>query len=301
MTQGNHEQQLEVEASMIWLEDEAVSFTGKRAKLSAWAGDDPERRRVADRVARAWSATPEAQQSKRRLGSASGLIAILLLVMGVYFQSEIAIAISSDHSSGTEILRGVSIAEGLVLDLDAKTAVSHDSQDGKVTITLLRGETFVTVDPTRELEVEVRAGDLTTSVTGTAFSVGLGEDGIAVSVAEGQVMVSADSLSATPVDAGTTVEWVGSTLSATSIPTRDVAAWRDGWIIAQDRALAELVEELDRYFPGTIIVTGSSLDTARVTGNFRADNPQEALEAMAAPYGAEVTRITPWLMILAAP
>ncbi len=77
-----------------------------------------------------------------------------------------------------------------------------------------------------------------------------------------------------------------------------VGAWRTGQLYAQGLRLGDAVDQLRRYYAGTIVIVDDQLAERRVTGAYNLNDPEEALRGMASVHGASVRRITPWLLIL---
>ena len=65
--------------------------------------------------------------------------------------------------------------------------------------------------------------------------------------------------------------------------------------------LAELVNQLDRYYPGIILLRDEALAARRVTGLFNLGNPVAALKTAASTQRAEVTEFGPYLLLVTAP
>jgi transmembrane sensor len=77
-----------------------------------------------------------------------------------------------------------------------------------------------------------------------------------------------------------------------------VAAWRDGQLVAQNVPLHEAVDQLRRYYAGTILLASTSLGASRITGAYNLADPEDALRAIAQAHGAKVRLITPWLLVV---
>ena len=82
-------------------------------------------------------------------------------------------------------------------------------------------------------------------------------------------------------------------------PPDQVAAWRRGRLIANDRPVSEVVDELRPYFSGLIVLTDGAFGRRRVTGVYDLHDPVAALRALAQAHrGVSVRRISPWLMVV---
>lgn len=78
----------------------------------------------------------------------------------------------------------------------------------------------------------------------------------------------------------------------------DVVAWRSGQLVYEDRALADVVEELNRYRKGRIIVRGDALARRRVSGVVHLDRIDGALTNFARSLDAPITRLPGGVVIL---
>ena len=78
----------------------------------------------------------------------------------------------------------------------------------------------------------------------------------------------------------------------------DIAAWRSGEVIARDRPVGEIDDVLRRYHSGAILLQNEAFAARRVTGIYSLRNPAETLRDLAASHGAEITQISPWLLIV---
>jgi transmembrane sensor len=87
---------------------------------------------------------------------------------------------------------------------------------------------------------------------------------------------------------------------ATSVNLQRDKAWRNQRIIFQDRPLAEVIEELNRYRSGRIIVMNNAIKTLPVTGVFATDDTNIALKTIEQSLPITITKITEKLVLLSA-
>ena len=78
-----------------------------------------------------------------------------------------------------------------------------------------------------------------------------------------------------------------------TVQTDEVAPWLHGQIVARDRAMADVVDELRRYYRGMIVVADDSLRGRRVTGVYNLSDPKEALSAIVGAHGGSCGRCRP--------
>ncbi|MGQ3298895.1 FecR family protein [Reyranella sp.] len=212
----------------------------------------------------------------------------------------------ADHVTGTAELRQVDLPDGSRVILAPASAIAvtiADDQPGR-RVELLSGEAFFQVRPDPARPFRVRARDVETTVLGTRFDVRLGSDDVAVSVEEGIVAVAtagAPIENAARLVAGQFVRVASDGLSTRGSEQPElVAAWRQGQLYAQETRLGDAIDQLRRYFGGTIVLTDGRLADRRITGAYNLADPEDALRGMARVHGAKVRRLTPWLLVVSA-
>ncbi len=190
------------------------------------------------------------------------------------------------------------LADGSALELDAGSDVDVQMTADARLVTLKRGRLFVTVapDPARPFSV-IAAGGRTTAL-GTAFMVARRNDRVTVAVTESAVTVAAGSTSRR-VQAGQRLTYgpAGTDAGPGPIGTADTA-WRNGKLVFQNEALADVVADLGRYRPGRIVLLGDDLAALRVSGIFDTRNPEGVLTAIERTLPVRLTRLTPYLVVI---
>lgn len=227
-------------------------------------------------------------------GASLALAACIVFVVG----PALILRLQADYRTETAELRGVELQDGSEVTLAPGSAIAVSYETAERRVHLLRGEAFFAVKPNPDRPFRVAARSVTASVLGTSFDVRLDDKAVVVAVQEGTVRVDADAATAT-LQAGQSARVSGGgQLRPSSEPPDLVAAWRQGKLYLQNRALGDAVEELRRYFNGTIIVADTSLMDRPTTGVFNLADPEEALRGIAAAHSAKVRRITPWVLVL---
>lgn len=327
------------EEALDWLlKTEAAPDDARlRAELAAWRAQSPAHDQAFRSVARAWRlagdlppgyadqvrgprpagtvpgagraarahrrADPRAGRApvRRRMAfAAAGLAACLAALLA----PGLPLRLKADHVSGAEI-REVVLEDGSRLYLDAGSAVAVDYGPARRMVRLIAGRAFFDVTPTPTRPFAVATPGLTVTVTGTGFAVELGATGTSVVVQSGSVDVAthrpdAPVVRLAPGDRLTLAHATGA-VRRSRVPPADVAAWREGRLVVEGVPLAELVARLDRYHRGIIWVADAGLAGRRITGIFNLHDPIAALRAAAATQGAEVTALTPYLLVVTRP
>ncbi|MEM7057643.1 MAG: FecR domain-containing protein [Pseudomonadota bacterium] len=290
------------EASRILLQTADESQSAQEDALRSWAGEDNARQEAADRALRIWDASSE-QKSRRRTRPGLGTLMIIGL-LAAFLYPAIRLEILADFKSGRTMISGIDIAAGVVADLDAGTALAVDQSKVQVTVKILEGSAYFYVTSESDRTVDVTADNVTARVTGTEFAVENGAGWLAVAVNEGSVTMRRDDVKLADLKVG--FMWrrdetnpVG---QVSRIQNADaVAAWRSGWLDAEDLTMRDIASILDRRYAGKIIFGSSSAAEKRVTGRYRLDDPIGALQSVAAAHGYRVVQATPWIALVTSP
>lgn len=209
-----------------------------------------------------------------------------------------------EWQSGKGEQLAMALGDGSRVTLNADSRLDSRFEAHRRVVRLQQGGAFFEVAPDADRPFVVEVGETRIEVLGTAFDVLAEEDGLSLSVAHGSVRVSDGRLHSalldTPLQAGERLRLdrrQGEVLRD-QIPPRQIAAWRDGLLIAQDDRIGTLVQRLRRHNPGLILLADDELEAHQVTGAYRLDTPLAALRAMVEPYGGRVDSYGPWLLVV---
>ena len=275
-------------------EDEAL-----RARFQAWHDAAPghaaawaETAQVYDMIA----ALPAAAVRRRR--SRLAPVAVLALAAGLALAllPGLWLLLRADERTATAQTRSVALPDGSVALLGADSALSVGYDDSERKVALLKGEAYFEVRADAARPFRVSAGEVTALVLGTAFDVHRhGDGGATVAVARGAVRVD----SGASLTAGT---WARLDAAGRQeqgrIPPGEVGSWRSGLIVARDRPMAEVFDDLRRHLPALVMLTNAAWAEQRVTGVYNTTDPVAALQAVAGAHGGTVTPVTPWLLVI---
>ena len=194
----------------------------------------------------------------------------------------------------------VALPDGSIVTLNTDSRIVVDFSASERNVDLIRGQSYFEVaqDETRPFVVD--AGDKRVTALGTAFDVRYrNETAVEVTLVKGLVEVDRFEGSAAADRQPTALEpvytirlepgqrLVASTANAPEVVTPLIAneiAWRDGRLIFQDRPLAEVVLEMNRYSTQKLALDDDPrVQELRVNGVFntgRASTFVAALETM---------------------
>jgi transmembrane sensor len=293
----------------------------RRVAFDAWLAADPDHRRAFAETQRLWNrleapvsqlldapSSVEGMSSRRRrlrpLARTAALAACLLIAiaMGGAWQDELIDRLRSDHMTAVGETRPLDLADGSRIVLGTDSAVTVDLGAAGRQVRLLRGEAWfdVATDRSRPFLVQTPGGMV--RVTGTRFGVRLRDKAAIVSLAEGRVELTVPGSGHAPgitLRPGEQARLSDAGISRpTAFDAAEVTGWLRGQFVFYDTPLPKVVEELNRYRAGRIVVADGELAHLKVSGVFRTDDPDAALAAMVDTLPLQVTRLTDYLVLL---
>ena len=202
--------------------------------------------------------------------------------------------------SGLGETRHIVLAGGTLLTLDTDTQVDIEAGSDDRSLILRRGKLFIEALAEGKSPIALGVGNLLMQTTRGAFSAqSLTDEPIIALVTTGILAVSQSAGTFEPTRTLSVAQ--GQTLivdprrkmSASDVQQVEATkiaqllAWKDGMLSFGGEALGDAVRSFDRYSAARIVVD-PGLARERVTGLFRASDPQGFASAIAASFGAVV-------------
>lgn len=242
-------------------------------------------------------------RQRRRLQGAAAIAAAWLLATQLILprQAHWLDAMLSDYRTQTGEWRDIRLSDGSRLMLNTDSAISVQFDAGLRRIVLHHGQASFSVAPDSNRPFEVAAADVTVRALGTIFDVYKTDaDLTRIEVKEHAVAVSAGRETQLEVAAGQAVELREGRPLAPPAPARldQSGAWQQRRLIINDKPLAELVAELERYRYGRIFLGDTELARQRVSGVFALDDPDGALKTLSLALNLKSSRLGPFWTVL---
>ncbi|OLF52112.1 FecR family protein [Pseudomonas chlororaphis] len=283
----------------------------EQAELEQWLARDPRHPQALDFARQTWDALgelrlePELAQPRRAPAAqapvvrrprrrrllpraASAAVLVLAVTLGWLQGPQALLWMQADYLTDKGQVRTVHLADGSTVELDSASAIRLDFNQTQRQVHLLAGSAVFDVAPmggeeSRPFVVESAGGQ--TRALGTRFVVGRESSQQAwVGVLQHSVAVSLD----TPARQGVSERVLQEGQSARYDPLAGVVAlegldlqratsWRRGVLVFDRQPLALVVEQLNRYRPGRVVLADSTLAQRQVSGVFRLDMLDTAL------------------------
>lgn len=201
-----------------------------------------------------------------------------------------------DFVTAAAEVKHIILPDGTKMTLGPDSAVALKYTDASRDIDLIGGMGYFEVasEPTRSFTVAT--GTLTATALGTAFDISNDAGFVSVSVEHGLVDARApdsDLSAGERISAGRWITLSPSTHDVTrgTRETFQIAAWRDGMIVAERETVAAVIAKIARWVPGRVVVADPWLGARVVSGVFDLQDPARAMEAVVLPFGAKVREI----------
>jgi transmembrane sensor len=303
------------EQALEWftrLEDTPVKVSVQQEFLN-WYAENPENQLAYDKIAKLWGSEVFVQALQieeqrinhkksakaRRLMPGLAIAATLLLGVWGVFQSNMLQRLSADQYTTVGQQHKMVLSDGSSVILDTDSAISVSYNQHSRNITLLTGRAFFNVLPDTNRPFIVNTDEEHIRVVGTRFTVN-SETNKPLTVQQGRVSYRPDnSNKEITVIAG---EHLQKTQNQPDViktdPTTLVFAWTDGRIKFHNQPLVEIIAEIDRYQPGLILISKPSLASIRVSGNYKLNDPDKIITALAKVTGAKVIQLSNYLTVI---
>ncbi|MFZ5875585.1 MAG: FecR family protein [Nitrospirota bacterium] len=306
------------EQAMDWfvLRDQGELSPQDEAEFESWLARDPLHRHAYGNAVRLWTDLGEVIRQSPEPRSRSGFArrwrgwltfapaaaaaALVLVCALVLF--DVPIRLVSDARSATGEIITRTLSDGSIVTLNTDSAIAIRYTAARRRVSLLRGEVFIQVahDPSRPFVVEAIGGE--TRALGTAFVVHRDHNRSVVTVLESRVAVAYPVGNHSPVtlSPGQRIRYDSETGIGPieMVDAEAASAWRRGNLMVVDQSLGSVIEELNRYYQGSIRVIDSAISDRRVSGVFDLHQPITAVDALERSLGLRSTRITNALILL---
>lgn len=203
--------------------------------------------------------------------------------------------IGADYSTEVGEQRRVQLAEGVCLELNTRTRISRlPASAAGQGFDLLAGE--VEVLSQQPLKVRVQEGWLSTGQG--RFNVRNTDNSVCVTCVEGVVQVDVLGQTVT-LNSGRqltySAAWVG---EAQAVDTSVVTAWRQQVLVFNDASLATVINEINRYRPGMLLLLNAELGKRKVQARFSLNQLAGVAQLIRDAYGAKCTELPGGVVLL---
>jgi transmembrane sensor len=208
----------------------------------------------------------------------------------------------ADYRTGTGEQHLVALPGGISIDMNTQTSIAVRSSPGLQRADLIAGEAMITtrLDPPRAFMLTAASGD--TTAIDAAFNVRRDADTVCVTCLSGSVRVAIGG-AVTELQPRQQTTYTGTRYSGTrlgpaiAVDPAPLTAWMSGLLIFHDKPLGDVLEEVNRYRPGRIVLTNPVLRRRLVNGVFHLDRIDGVIDQVRA-LGAHVVSLPGGLVVV---
>ena len=200
--------------------------------------------------------------------------------------------LGADYATGTGEQREVAFDGGVLVQMNTQTRLdAAPVQDGAASLVLLAGEAEFQAGLRGAARLRVQAGDGSVSAGSARFNIRLFGQEVCVTCLAGRLRVVQNGNDA-ELAAGEQLRYRPAYFGiARAVRAGEVSAWRQRLLVFKQSTLAEVVDEVNRYRPGKLILNNDVLGKARVQASFSLDRLDDVIALIQDAYGARVTRL----------
>ena len=211
--------------------------------------------------------------------------------------------LTADYRTEAGEQRNVMLSDAVSIHMNTRTSIAIESSNANTDkIELIAGEASFSTARRSGRAFAVRAADRWITGEAAQFDVCYLRAPVApfvrVTCLSGEVRVERAG-EVTTVPGGRRLRYDTRTVAPLELIDTEVAsAWQRGLLIFRFTPLSDVVEEVNRYRPGRIIVMSTALGRMPVSGRFRIDNLEEILTRIEQAFGAKVRSLPGGVVLL---
>jgi transmembrane sensor len=294
--------------------------TDELQALAQWRGQNPRNEAAFVEAAKLWQSvkpavetvvrqdqgvvalTPRARTGLGRravLGGALAASAAYLIVRPPLGLWPSLSELTSDYRTATGQQRRVITEGGATIELNTQTSIDiRPAAGGTERIDLIAGEATIATAAHASRSIVALAGGGRASATDATFNMRRDGSSVCVTCVNGTVVVEQRGRPVT-LSQRQQVSYTDEGLGpAVQIDPAGVTAWQQGILIFHDEPLGQVIEEINRYWPGRIIVANAHLGKRLVSARFKLDRLDDAITQIQLVFHANVTRLPGGVVVL---
>jgi transmembrane sensor len=209
--------------------------------------------------------------------------------------------LTADYRTARGEQRQIALAGAASVAMNTQTSLNIRRADGaRDRVELISGEAMVSA---RAQAVEVVAGDGLISATMAEFNIRCDGPDVRVTCLYGLVHVKRRAQTA-ELERNQQLVYAAQAPDqqdlghAATVDPEVIMGWRQGRLSFQDEPLAHVIEEINRYRPGRIVLVNDELGRRRYTASFRLDRLNVVVAQLQAALGARVRSLPGGIVLL---
>jgi transmembrane sensor len=205
----------------------------------------------------------------------------------------------ADYRTGTGQQRRFTIAAAASVEMNTKTSIAlRPTTADTECLELVSGEAIIGTAAGAAKPIQVIAADGLTTADAADFDVRCNGARTIVTCISGSVRVEHRDLSVTLRQKQQVSYGAGGMSSVTAVDPAVVTSWRDGFLMFRKEPLVNVIDEVNRYRPGRIVLLDRDLGQGLVTARFKLDRLDDVVAQVREVFGAKVRTLPGGIVLI---
>lgn len=206
--------------------------------------------------------------------------------------------LSADYRTGKGEQRKVMLTPDVSVELNTQTSLALRPAPNETRIELISGEASVVARQSSATPLVMLARDGRISALQAGFNARCLDGVVSVTCLDGVVTVEQEGRTV-QLRKAEQVSYSGAGLQPLHpVDAGQITAWQAGLLIFRDRPLGSVVDEVNRYRSGKIIITSAELKRRLVNGTFQVDKLDNFVAQVEQLFGARITSLPGGMVLL---
>jgi transmembrane sensor len=206
--------------------------------------------------------------------------------------------LSADYRTGKGELRKIAVAPNVSLELNTQTSIALRSAPDETRVELISGEASVVATRSSAKPFVLLAANGLMSAVEADFNARCLDGVVSVTCLSGQVDVARGDSTVQLRKAQQVSYSPGGIEASVQVDPGQVTAWQFGLLIFRDRPLSDVVDEVNRYRSGKIIITNADLKRRVVNGTFQINKLGDFVPQVQQLFGAQARSLPGGVVLL---
>lgn len=206
--------------------------------------------------------------------------------------------LSADYRTGKGEQRKIAIAPDVSLELNTQTSIALRSASNETRIELISGEASVNAAQSLSKSLVMLAANGRITAIQADFNARCLDGIVSVTCLDGAVDVE-QGRDTVRLHKAEQVSYSSAGIeTSVSVDPGQVTAWQTGLLFFRDQTLASVVDEVNRYRPGKIIIISADLKRRVVNGTFQINRLGDFVAQVQQLFGAEARSLPGGVVLL---
>jgi transmembrane sensor len=206
--------------------------------------------------------------------------------------------LSADYRTGKGEQRKIAVTPDISLELNTQTSIALREVQNETRIELISGEASVAATRPRSKPLVMLAANGRITAMEADFNARCLGGVVSVTCLNGVVDVVEDNKAVRLQRAEQVSYSQGGIEASVAVDPAQITAWQAGLLIFRDRPLADVVDEVNRYRSGKIIITNADLKRRIVNGTFQISKLDGFVPQVQQLFGAQARSLLGGVVLL---